>query len=39
VVESQADYLAALAARLRVLQGQNARVAARALVVETVAQR
>jgi serine/threonine-protein kinase len=39
VVVSQADYLAALAARLRVLQGQNARVAARALVVETVAQR
>ncbi|MBY0330221.1 MAG: DUF4384 domain-containing protein, partial [Acetobacteraceae bacterium] len=39
VVEQQADYLAALAARLRALQGQGARVTARVLPVETVAKR
>ncbi|MBX9700184.1 MAG: DUF4384 domain-containing protein, partial [Acetobacteraceae bacterium] len=39
VVEQNADYLAALNARLRALQAQGARVTARALLVETVERR
>jgi serine/threonine-protein kinase len=39
VVEPQADYLAALTARIRALQGQGARLTARVLLVETVPRR
>jgi serine/threonine-protein kinase len=39
VIEKQADYLAALSARLRLIQAQGARIMARALLVETVPQR
>jgi hypothetical protein len=39
VVEKQADYLAALGARIRALQQQGGRITARVLLVETVERR